>query len=61
MCETSVSVIIFYVSHLFLTLQSQHAALPDLDNCTSFFGVYDGHGGNAFNLMHFLEVYALCL
>lgn len=23
----------------------QHAALPDLDDCTSFFGVYDGHGG----------------
>nr|XP_010942062.1 probable protein phosphatase 2C 11 isoform X1 [Elaeis guineensis]XP_010942063.1 probable protein phosphatase 2C 11 isoform X1 [Elaeis guineensis] len=24
---------------------SLHAAVPDLDNCTSFFGVYDGHGG----------------
>jgi len=26
---------------------SQHAALPDLDDCTSFFGVYDGHGGKS--------------
>jgi len=25
----------------------QHAALPDLDDCTSFFGVYDGHGGKS--------------
>ncbi|KAJ0007536.1 hypothetical protein Pint_30350 [Pistacia integerrima] len=25
----------------------QHAAYPDLDDCTSFFGVYDGHGGKA--------------
>jgi hypothetical protein len=24
----------------------QHAAYPNLDGCTSFFGVYDGHGGN---------------
>ncbi|KAK1323253.1 putative protein phosphatase 2C 11 [Acorus calamus] len=27
------------------TMEDAHAALPDLDNCTSFFGVYDGHGG----------------
>lgn len=37
---------------------SQHAAVPDLDNCTSFFGVYDGHGGTDFNyaLINFLNV-----
>jgi serine/threonine protein phosphatase PrpC len=23
----------------------QHSALPDLDNDTAFFGVFDGHGG----------------
>ena len=23
----------------------QHAAYPDLDGSTSYFGVYDGHGG----------------
>ncbi|CAL9771421.1 unnamed protein product, partial [Musa acuminata subsp. burmannicoides] len=27
------------------SMEDAHAALPDLDNCTSFFGVYDGHGG----------------
>ncbi|KAK1292395.1 putative protein phosphatase 2C 11 [Acorus calamus] len=27
------------------TMEDAHAALPDLDNRTSFFGVYDGHGG----------------
>ncbi|CAL9161850.1 probable protein phosphatase 2C 11 [Musa acuminata AAA Group] len=27
------------------TMEDAHAALPDLDDCTSFFGVYDGHGG----------------
>ncbi|XP_077222326.1 putative protein phosphatase 2C 11 [Tasmannia lanceolata] len=27
------------------TMEDAHAALPNLDNCTSFFGVYDGHGG----------------
>ncbi|CAL9188957.1 unnamed protein product, partial [Musa hybrid cultivar] len=27
------------------TMEDAHAAVPDLDNCTSFFGVYDGHGG----------------
>jgi len=27
------------------TMEDAHAAIPDLDNCTSFFGVYDGHGG----------------
>uniref|UniRef100_A0A1D1XJ46 protein-serine/threonine phosphatase n=1 Tax=Anthurium amnicola TaxID=1678845 RepID=A0A1D1XJ46_9ARAE len=27
------------------TMEDAHAALPELDNCTSFFGVYDGHGG----------------
>lgn len=27
------------------TMEDAHAALPDLDNSTSFFGVYDGHGG----------------
>ncbi|KAG1327542.1 putative protein phosphatase 2C 11 [Cocos nucifera] len=26
-------------------MEDAHAALPDLDDCTSFFGVYDGHGG----------------
>ncbi|XP_062193428.1 probable protein phosphatase 2C 70 [Phragmites australis] len=28
-------------------MEDAHAALPDLDDCTSFFGVYDGHGGKA--------------
>ncbi|KAF3789844.1 putative protein phosphatase 2C 58 [Nymphaea thermarum] len=27
------------------TMEDAHAAIPDLDSCTSFFGVYDGHGG----------------
>ncbi|XP_077238150.1 putative protein phosphatase 2C 11 [Tasmannia lanceolata] len=27
------------------TMEDAHAALPNLDHCTSFFGVYDGHGG----------------
>lgn len=27
------------------TMEDAHAAVPDLDNSTSFFGVYDGHGG----------------
>ncbi|XP_011081979.1 probable protein phosphatase 2C 60 [Sesamum indicum] len=27
------------------TMEDAHAALPDLDSSTSFFGVYDGHGG----------------
>ncbi|KAI3454002.1 hypothetical protein Pfo_010665 [Paulownia fortunei] len=26
-------------------MEDAHAALPNLDNSTSFFGVYDGHGG----------------
>ncbi|KAG0466966.1 hypothetical protein HPP92_018546 [Vanilla planifolia] len=26
-------------------MEDAHAALPDLDDSTSFFGVYDGHGG----------------
>ncbi|XP_020099889.1 probable protein phosphatase 2C 11 [Ananas comosus] len=26
-------------------MEDAHAALPDLDESTSFFGVYDGHGG----------------
>ncbi|XP_042394962.1 probable protein phosphatase 2C 60 isoform X1 [Zingiber officinale] len=26
-------------------MEDAHAAVPDLDDCTSFFGVYDGHGG----------------
>ncbi|KAK1576125.1 hypothetical protein Q3G72_011152 [Acer saccharum] len=29
------------------TMEDAHAAYPDLDNSTSFFGVYDGHGGKA--------------
>uniref|UniRef100_A0A0E0M4G5 protein-serine/threonine phosphatase n=1 Tax=Oryza punctata TaxID=4537 RepID=A0A0E0M4G5_ORYPU len=29
------------------TMEDAHAALPRLDECTSFFGVYDGHGGKA--------------
>ncbi|PUZ71923.1 hypothetical protein GQ55_2G352500 [Panicum hallii var. hallii] len=29
------------------TMEDAHAALPNLDDCTSFFGVYDGHGGKA--------------
>lgn len=35
--------ILFQICPCFFYLQ--HAALPDLDDCTSFFGVYDGHGG----------------
>ncbi|KAG6734124.1 hypothetical protein I3842_01G257400 [Carya illinoinensis] len=27
------------------TMEDAHAAYPDLDSSTSFFGVYDGHGG----------------
>ncbi|KAL3844073.1 hypothetical protein ACJIZ3_001476 [Penstemon smallii] len=27
------------------TMEDAHAALPNLDTSTSFFGVYDGHGG----------------
>ncbi|KAK4590089.1 hypothetical protein RGQ29_020594 [Quercus rubra] len=27
------------------TMEDAHAAYPDLDRSTSFFGVYDGHGG----------------
>ncbi|XP_075488606.1 putative protein phosphatase 2C 60 isoform X2 [Primulina tabacum] len=27
------------------TMEDAHAAFPDLDTSTSFFGVYDGHGG----------------
>ncbi|GLJ15749.1 hypothetical protein SUGI_0259200 [Cryptomeria japonica] len=27
------------------SMEDAHAAIPDLDSCTSFFGVYDGHGG----------------
>lgn len=27
------------------TMEDAHAAYPDLDDSTSFFGVYDGHGG----------------
>nr|KJB67987.1 hypothetical protein B456_010G222200 [Gossypium raimondii]KJB67989.1 hypothetical protein B456_010G222200 [Gossypium raimondii] len=29
------------------TMEDAHAAYPDLDSMTSFFGVYDGHGGQA--------------
>ncbi|XP_030470951.1 probable protein phosphatase 2C 21 [Syzygium oleosum] len=29
------------------TMEDAHAAYPDLDDSTSFFGVYDGHGGKA--------------
>ncbi|KAK6267771.1 hypothetical protein QUC31_011931 [Theobroma cacao] len=29
------------------TMEDAHAAYPDLDRSTSFFGVYDGHGGKA--------------
>ncbi|KAJ7951996.1 Protein phosphatase 2C family protein [Quillaja saponaria] len=29
------------------TMEDAHAAYPDLDASTSFFGVYDGHGGKA--------------
>ncbi|KDP41954.1 hypothetical protein JCGZ_26972 [Jatropha curcas] len=28
-------------------MEDAHAAYPDLDSSTSFFGVYDGHGGKA--------------
>ncbi|KAK4748290.1 hypothetical protein SAY87_014876 [Trapa incisa] len=29
------------------TMEDAHAAYPDLDDSTSYFGVYDGHGGKA--------------
>ena len=32
----------------------QHAAYPDLDSLTSYFGVYDGHGGKGLNSLFFL-------
>ncbi|CAO2046508.1 unnamed protein product [Urochloa humidicola] len=28
------------------TMEDAHAVVPDLDHTTSFFGVYDGHGGH---------------
>lgn len=34
----------------------QHAAYPDLDDSTSFFGVYDGHGGKDWNVQGFLSM-----
>ncbi|EPS63579.1 hypothetical protein M569_11206, partial [Genlisea aurea] len=27
------------------TMEDAHAAIPNLDPLTAFFGVYDGHGG----------------
>lgn len=36
-------IIAYYLLKVLILLQ--HAALPDLDSSTSFFGVYDGHGG----------------
>ena len=32
-------------ANIALIYNLQHAALPQLDECTSFFGVFDGHGG----------------
>lgn len=29
------------------TMEDAHTALPQLDECTSFFGVFDGHGGKS--------------
>ncbi|KAM0862482.1 hypothetical protein ACQ4PT_045247 [Festuca glaucescens] len=29
------------------TMEDAHVALPQLDECTSFFGVFDGHGGKS--------------
>lgn len=32
----------------------QHAAYPNLDASTAFFGVYDGHGGKDTILLHII-------
>ncbi|KAF9617122.1 hypothetical protein IFM89_034172 [Coptis chinensis] len=42
------------------TMEDAHAAFPDLDNRTSFFGVYDGHGGKAFYDGHLYNFYVWC-
>ncbi|XP_022869232.1 probable protein phosphatase 2C 60 isoform X2 [Olea europaea var. sylvestris] len=39
------------------TMEDAHAAIPDLDASTSFFGVYDGHGGN-FICLFYIFVFA---
>ncbi|WVY89193.1 hypothetical protein V8G54_034707 [Vigna mungo] len=36
-----------FASAWFLCCHRQHAAIPYLDESTSYFGVYDGHGGKA--------------
>jgi len=36
---------VFLVAYELIKGVWQHAAYPDLDSSTSFFGVYDGHGG----------------
>ncbi|PHT25123.1 putative protein phosphatase 2C 60 [Capsicum baccatum] len=36
------------------TMEDAHAAIPDLDSSTSFFGVYDGHGDDVANFDNFL-------
>ncbi|CAL5057234.1 unnamed protein product [Urochloa decumbens] len=33
------------------TMEDAHAIVPDLDDTTSFFGVYDGHGGHEVALL----------
>ncbi|GKV26940.1 hypothetical protein SLEP1_g36153 [Rubroshorea leprosula] len=38
------------------TMEDAHAAYPDLDGSTSFFGVYDGHGGKKFSSFIFLSL-----
>ncbi|KAJ6372105.1 hypothetical protein OIU77_002430 [Salix suchowensis] len=42
------------------TMEDAHAAITDLDATTSFFGVYDGHGGKNCKFQHILknEAYA---
>ncbi|KAI3740985.1 hypothetical protein L2E82_31460 [Cichorium intybus] len=39
------------------TMEDAHAALPDLDNSTSFFGVYHGHGEQMSRIVN--ELYSI--
>ncbi|CAN6238586.1 unnamed protein product [Urochloa humidicola] len=40
-----------YVQGFAVEMEDAHAVIPDLDHTTSFFGVYDGHGGHEVALL----------
>ncbi|MFQ6619218.1 hypothetical protein Gotur_000131 [Gossypium turneri] len=40
------------------TMEDAHAAYPDLDASTSFFGVYDGHGGKTWMVQVLMIVFS---